>query len=444
MFSKNFDESELLRESLLDLVRANIKETESRMETEALLAGLNILTDYNNRDKMFENLLQILRSQFNFENAFIMAAKDGIMRIIATTSDQFHEISCTNDDIKSRMKFGKPLLFFDIAEVPAWQKQTLASRQGVRSTLQMLLRDHADAAALICTHSQRGFFSEKHLRLSARFAPLASQALINLDNRLELEIINSQLQIEMSARKKAQAQIVNNSKMAALGEMAGSIAHEINTPLCAIILNAEMIETKCPNLDDSGGEILRRAKSIMEIGQRISKIIGGLKNISRDATNDENTVFTTRELIEHTIALCSEKFKNNGIRLQIEENLLETPIHGKIIQLSQTLLNLLNNAYDAIYRYENKWIKIQVEIKGQKTELRVTDSGNGIPPDVIEKIFQPFFTTKRIGEGTGLGLSISRSILIDHSGDLFYDGTGSNTCFVIQLPVVQTAKQEIA
>jgi C4-dicarboxylate-specific signal transduction histidine kinase len=104
-------------------------------------------------------------------------------------------------------------------------------------------------------------------------------------------------------------------------------------------------------------------------------------------------------------------------------------------QLSQVLLNLLSNAFDAVSALSEKWVRLTVTQEEQKLIIKVIDSGNGIPSDIAEKIMQPFFTTKVIGKGTGLGLSISRGIIESHEGALFYDPSEKNTTFVIELPI---------
>ena len=110
-------------------------------------------------------------------------------------------------------------------------------------------------------------------------------------------------------------------------------------------------------------------------------------------------------------------------------------------QISQVLLNLLNNAHDAIKELgENpKWIQIDVHKKDEKyIQLSVTDCGHGIPKQHLNKIMQPFFTTKEVGKGTGLGLSISSEIIKNHGGSLTYDAQSKHTRFVIELPMRQS------
>lgn len=106
---------------------------------------------------------------------------------------------------------------------------------------------------------------------------------------------------------------------------------------------------------------------------------------------------------------------------------------SKSTELSQVLLNLLNNSIYAIQSLPNQWIEISVITNDEKVEIRITDSGNGIQSDVQSKMMQPFFTSKPFGHGTGLGLSISKSIIASHGGQLFYDENTDHTSFVVQL-----------
>lgn len=234
--------------------------------------------------------------------------------------------------------------------------------------------------------------------------------------------------------------LTHTSKLSALGEMAGGIAHEINTPLAAIILNAELIEMQNSDSTEPSSEITEHSQAIINIGGRIGKIIMGLRGFSRDARDDDKENFPIRQLIAMTTDLCNEKFKMNGVEIILEKDFLDIKINGQLVQLSQTLLNLLNNSFDAIHGLKTKWIRISMTLDDHNIGIKVTDSGTGLSPQIVEKIFTPFFTTKEIGYGTGLGLSISKKIVEHHNGNLTYDFTSPNTCFIIQLPRI---KQEI-
>lgn len=137
----------------------------------------------------------------------------------------------------------------------------------------------------------------------------------------------------------------------------------------------------------------------------------------------------------NTLQLSEEKFRALGIQVD-HSNLHENIIClAQEVSLGQVFLNLLNNSCDAIADLSERWIRISSTLENGFFVIRFTDSGNGIPKDVVEKMFRPFFTTKSIGKGTGLGLSISHGILESHGGKFFYDHESKNTSFVLSLPI---------
>ncbi len=436
------EKSEQLREALLDLERANAKERDLRLETETLLAGLNVLTNFDDREKMFSKMLAVLRNLINFEDAFILTSNEKNLQLVASTSDRFKNMTWRLDKAMTRISIGKPLAFFDVSAISEWQEQPAAAKQNVCSALHVLLRDHPNSAILICTHSAKGFFVEKHLRLSTRFAPLASQALTNLDSMRELEKINNLLQVEISERQKAQAQVVNNSKMAALGEMAGGVAHEINTPLAIIQMRMEQLGRRAKDGDIDTDAILKTVDIVDKTVSRISKIILGLRAFAADGQRDPYQKILITNIFDDTLSLCREKFTNHGIdlRVKISEDLkAQLEVECRSTEISQVLVNLLNNSYDAVEKLSDKWIHIEALDAGNFIEISVTDSGSGIPTELQEKIMQPFFSTKEIGKGTGLGLSISKGIIDRHKGRISIDNNCKNTKIVVFLP-----KQQIA
>ncbi len=248
---------------------------------------------------------------------------------------------------------------------------------------------------------------------------------------------------DISERKKLEQLIeeqrlhmIESAKLSTLGEMAGGIAHEINNPLAIISSKVSQIVRKI----DRGSIDLKILKEDLEkVDQtvfRISKIVTGLRSLSRESTNDQFEVVNLGGIIDEVIGLCFERFKNHGVKLDfdITQNL---KVRARGAQIGQVLLNLLNNSFDALENEDEKWVKIQTYTDTDFVFIIIIDSGKGIPGDVLAKIFDPFFTTKPVGKGTGLGLSISKRIIKDHNGEFFYNKRALNTTFVIILPRVK-------
>lgn len=240
--------------------------------------------------------------------------------------------------------------------------------------------------------------------------------------------------LDITEMLEMQRQVTITAKMTALGEMAGGIAHEINTPLATIKLVSSQVEEI---LKERPGQLDMASFMLAKIGRtvdRIAKIVQGLRFFSRDGGNDPYQSVRLRTLIDDTVVLCLEKFKSLGITLDVGAFDETLAIETKPVELSQVLLNLLNNARDAVERLQEKWVRIAVEESGGYVVLRVTDSGPGIPVEVHKKLFQPFFTTKGVGKGTGLGLPIAAGIVGGHGGTLKLDTDCPNTSFVIRVP----------
>jgi len=234
---------------------------------------------------------------------------------------------------------------------------------------------------------------------------------------------------------------IASARLSTVGEMAGGIAHEINTPLSTILLSAEMIKEKVQKTPLPVEEILKRVDAIMAVGDRIALIVKGLRQVSRDASGDDVEAFHAEKLVHATLNLCNQRFANHGIDLQVAEVTLSQSLLGQFVPLTQVLFNLLNNSYDAICDLDKKWISIAGQTTGNFFEIVVTDSGAGVPPAIKEKLFQPFFTTKPVGVGTGLGLSVAKGIMQSRGGDLLYDDSCPNTRFIMKIPLVNLQKQ---
>ncbi|MBO9666421.1 MAG: PAS domain S-box protein [Bdellovibrio sp.] len=236
--------------------------------------------------------------------------------------------------------------------------------------------------------------------------------------------------------KEQAEKIIVSSRLASLGEMAAGIAHEINNPLAVM---GGYISVLRKNLNQKGlgqdVEIARRVDSIDAMIQRIAKIVRGLRSYAHESHHGELELIDVEQIIDDTLAFCYEKFKTDGIKLsaRIQPGL---KVKCRPYQISQVLLNLLNNAHDAVVAAPVKEVLIEAEVHQGGVEISVTDSGPGVPAELREKIMQPFFTTKEVGKGVGLGLSISQGIMTAHDGKFYLDKESLQTRFVLWLPSV--------
>lgn len=266
----------------------------------------------------------------------------------------------------------------------------------------------------------------------------------------ELERKNQAVNEVTNSLAKANVRLVNqqksliaSSKLTALGEMAGAIAHEINNPITIINGFTNQIRNEIKKDSPSQEKMLENLERISAACIRITKIVSSLRTVSRDGSHDKFEPMLITELLEETLPLCSEKFKNHGIELIIEPYPSDLAVPCQRISISQVLLNLLNNAHDAIENIEPKWIRLSVREINDSIEFSVTDSGKEIPKHVKDKLMTPFFTTKPVGKGTGLGLSIAKGLIEQHQGKLFLDMNSPHTRFVFTIPKNKESRQGI-
>lgn len=232
--------------------------------------------------------------------------------------------------------------------------------------------------------------------------------------------------------QKERDKAMESAKLASLGEMAGGISHEINNPIAVVIGKAHQILFDLEKDPVDAMSIRRHAEKIEQTCLRVTKIVKGLRSFARDAQGDPMEPTSVKTIVEDTLAFCHARFRSHGVHLDLDLS-KDVKILCRPTQISQVLLNLLNNAFDAVCNGSEKWVRIEVQESGDQVHISVIDSGHGIPDDLKIKIMQPFFTTKEVGKGTGLGLSISKGILDSHHGVLELNDKHVNTCFVMKL-----------
>ena len=250
-------------------------------------------------------------------------------------------------------------------------------------------------------------------------------------HRLKIQIESQEQLI-----KDQNAKLISQSKLSSLGEMAGGIAHEINNPIAIIYGNAYKLKklNQLGRLEET--HIVDSYEKILETCDRIQKIIKGLRSFSRDSSDDEKHWVSLYDLVTKSISLTEMKMKSEGIQLRGFENknFKNIQVLCREIQISQVLVNLINNSAHAIENLDEKWISIEIEQNADFLKLKITDAGSGISPQIADKIMQPFFTTKEIGVGTGLGLGIGYGIMKSHGGLLSLNSQAKNTQFIMEFP----------
>jgi signal transduction histidine kinase len=284
--------------------------------------------------------------------------------------------------------------------------------------------------------------------------------LINREKRDELQGLveerNAQLEKTLADLKGAQMQLVHAEKMALLGELTAGIAHEIQNPLNFVNNFAELSIELCEELKEKNvadrGEtqslvesIERNLSKVVQHGERAANIVKGMlthagSGNGRQEPTDLNLLL--KEFLD--IAFHSYRAKDPTITVRVvselDPNLPTLAVAPE--EISRVFLNLLTNAFYAVTEKAKRIgtdfspeITIKTIDKGNRVEIQICDNGDGVPESLHEKIFQPFFTTKPVGQGTGLGLSISRDIARAHSGDLYFETKqGEFAKFIVALP----------
>lgn len=232
---------------------------------------------------------------------------------------------------------------------------------------------------------------------------------------------------------------IRTAQLAAIGELAAGVAHEVNNPINGIINFAQLLLDDCPKESDEAGLL----KKIVEEGERIATITYNLLSFARENENDY-TFVDLNEVIGDSISLVQHQLKNDCIIVETDLQQPSCLIVGNHLQLMQVVLNMISNSRFALnerYREEDPEKKISFSLKAFSDDekkgyrLTITDYGTGIPQGILEKLFDPFFTSKPAGQGSGLGLSISYGIIKNHQGELKVDSMlNGYTRMIIEIP----------
>ncbi|AUN98228.1 GHKL domain-containing protein [Bacteriovorax stolpii] len=235
--------------------------------------------------------------------------------------------------------------------------------------------------------------------------------------------------VDITELSKLKDHVSFTQKLANLGEMFAGIIHDINNPLMMIEGNVRRAKKKIN--DDEALELLTKVEMS---SQKISKIVQGIKvYIRQDGTAEPHVKENLGKIVDDALVICENKLKENMVAVTFDPKINQMEVSCHFTQIFQVFVNLISNAIDAISHLQEKSIEITARDLGERIQVRFMDSGNGIPKEIQEKMFNAFFTTKDRGVGSGLGLSLCRKILEAHGGSLTIDNSAPHTTFVVEL-----------
>jgi len=239
---------------------------------------------------------------------------------------------------------------------------------------------------------------------------------------------------DISTRVQLEEQLQISEKMASIGLLAAGVAHEVNTPLTGISSYTQMLLQQS-DADDPSTKVLEK---IERQTFRAAKIVNGLLNLARPAQVDSGPC-DINVVINDVLSLLEHQFRTGSIQVRKELAAAAPVVQGIEHKLQQVFLNLFLNARDAMPK--GGWLTIVTREDKDGAVVEVADTGSGISPEQLSRIYDPFFTTKEIGKGTGLGLSITYGIVQEHGGTITCDSQiGQGTRFSIRLPLAEAAR----
>ncbi len=365
---------------------------------------------------------------------------------------------------------GEPVLMQrvpDLAEVDTSKSMMLYKLKSI-ICVPLESKDRLIGTIYLDTTRTDHFFSEEDLSFLQAFSNLAAVAIENACKHQEIEQLNASLEKKVAQRTReiqkkhaeltkayrdlqnTQLHLIRSEKMASLGMLVAGVAHEINTPLGAMKSNIETFLRGFQSIRQSlagtgpGGplenayktaEVLEGLAATSKVAcDRISGIVRALRNFAR-LDEEERKPVDLHEGIESTLLLLEQRLRD---RIRVIKNYGKLPLFAcRAAQINQVFLNVFNNAVDAIE--DTGTIQVDTTAQDDKIHITITDTGRGIPPEHLSKIFDPGFTTKGVRVGLGLGLSISYSIVEEHQGTIALSSEpGRGTTVHIELPIQES------
>jgi signal transduction histidine kinase len=239
---------------------------------------------------------------------------------------------------------------------------------------------------------------------------------------------------DITEERRLQREVIQQEKMAAIGMLAGGVAHEINNPLGGILAFTQLIKREV-----AGNEgLVRDLTEVENAAQRCKKIVADLLDFSRSSRDGERTLTDINILLEKVFPFVQREMRSQNVDLEFRGGSGLAMVMANPDRLQQVFLNLMTNACHAMPKGGRLTVETGMSLDSHFVLIRVRDTGMGVPREIRDRIFDPFFTTKEPGKGTGLGLSISYRIIRDQGGKIVCESEeGRGTEFTVHLPAAE-------
>jgi signal transduction histidine kinase len=304
---------------------------------------------------------------------------------------------------------------------------------GCRSMLAIAMVYHGERQGLVVFGdlTEQRQFTARDVELARALIAQASMALANARLLLDLETSLRELQ-------ETQARLIQTERLSAIGELAAAVAHQINNPVATIVLDSQLLLDRTDIDDDMRSSL----NAILRAGKRSSTVVRRLLASARsDIDRNPPEPIDIMTTIEETVALVKSYIERDRIRVRVSTvDTPPPPVYASRGELDDVWLNLLINAHDALVGRPGAQVGIDIHWQegDPQVEVVVWDNGPGVPEAIRDKIFKPFFTTKKVGEGTGIGLHICRQVVERAGGTIEVESQEQiGTRFIVRLPIMQ-------